>query len=103
MFHHGLLIATAEDVGIFLRALNAGSLLDENKQAIYSSVYVYEHTGLLPGYYSIARYHEDIDTVVIQFAHTTGGDIPFVNTEGGTKVMVSNVVYNGVARILRGI
>ncbi len=81
MFHHGLLIATVEDVGIFLRALNAGSLLDENKQAIYSSVYVYEHTGLLPGYYSIARYHEDIDTVVIQFVNTTGGDIPFVNTE----------------------
>ena len=51
------------------------------KTSYLLSVYVYEHTGLLPGYYSIARYHEDIDTVVIQFVNTTGGDIPFVNTE----------------------
>ena len=65
------MMATAEDVGIFLRALNDGSLLDEYEQAIYSSVYVYGHTGLLPGYYSIARYHEGIDAVVIQFVNTS--------------------------------
>lgn len=39
------MLATAEDVGIFLRALNHGSLFDEGEQAIY----VYEHTGLIPG------------------------------------------------------
>ena len=36
--------------------------------------YEYEHKGWVPGYFSSARYHEDIDTVVIQFVSTTGGD-----------------------------
>jgi CubicO group peptidase (beta-lactamase class C family) len=44
----GSMVATAEDVGIFLRALNDGSLLNEDEQAIYSSIYTYEHTGWLP-------------------------------------------------------
>jgi|GEM_PF-57147 len=98
----GSMIATAEDVGIFLRALNDGSLLNDDEQAIYSSVYEYEHTGLLPGYYSIARYHKDIDTVVVQFANTTGGTpiAPLFDTGGGTKIMVSNVVYNRIVQIL---
>jgi len=98
----GSMVATAQDVGIFLRALNDGSLLNDDEQAIYSSIYEYEHTGWLPGYYSIARYHEDIDTVVVQFVNTTGGTpiAPFFDTQGGTKVMVSNVVYNRIVRIL---
>ena len=98
------MLATAEDVGIFLRALNDGSLLNDNEQAIYSSIYVYEHTGWVLGYYSIARYHKDIDTVVVQFVNTTGGTpmVQFFDTQGGTKVMVSNVVYNRIVRILRG-
>jgi D-alanyl-D-alanine carboxypeptidase len=87
----GSMIATAKDVGIFLRALNDGSLLNDDEQAIYSSIYVYEHTGLLPGYSSIARYHKDIDAVVIQF----------VNTSGGNSWMVSEIVYNRIVRILR--
>ena len=101
--YFGSMVATAEDVGLFLRALNDGSLLTEDEQAIYASVYEYEHTGLLPGYYSIARYHHDIDTVVVQFVNTTGGTplAPFVDVGGGTKVMVSNVVYNRIVRILR--
>jgi len=69
----GSMISTAEDVGIFMRALNDGSLFDEGEQAIYSSIYVYEHTGLLPGYSSIAKYHKDIDAVIVQFANTSGG------------------------------
>ena len=68
------MLATAEDVGIFLRALNDGSLFDEDEQEIYSSIYVYEHTGLVIGYQSIAKYHNDIDTVVIQFVNTTNFD-----------------------------
>jgi D-alanyl-D-alanine carboxypeptidase len=68
------MVATAQDVGIFLRALNDGSLLNKDEQAIYSSIYKYEHTGLLPGYQSIARYHKDIDAVVIQFVNTSGGN-----------------------------
>lgn len=67
------MLATAQDVGIFLRALNDGSLFNAGEQEIYASIYVYEHTGWVPGYQSMAKYHKDIDTVVIQFNNTTGG------------------------------
>lgn len=87
----GSMVATAEDVGIFLRALNDGSLLNHDEQAIYSSVYVYEHTGLLPGYQSVARYYRDIDTVVILF----------VNTSGGNSWTTMDAIYNRIVRILR--
>ena len=87
----GSMVATAQDVGIFLRALNDGSLLNDQEQAIYSSIYVYEHTGLLPGYSSIAKYHKDIDAVVIQF----------VNTSGGYSWNVSEKVYRRIVKILR--
>lgn len=86
----GSMVATAEDVGIFLRALNDGSLLSADEQAIYSSIYAYEHTGLLGGYSSIARYHKDIDTVVIQF----------VNTSGGNSWMITEIIYNRIIKIL---
>ncbi|MEQ9308510.1 MAG: serine hydrolase domain-containing protein [Balneolaceae bacterium] len=86
----GSMVATIEDVGIFLRALNTGSLLNENEKTIYSSIYEYNHTGLLPGYSSIARYHKDIDTVVIQF----------VNTAGGTSWSKTEIVYNRIIKIL---
>lgn len=89
----GAMVATAEDVGIFLRTLNDGSLLTDDEQTIYSSIYDYGHTGWVLGYQSIARYHEDIDTVVIQFVNTTGGN--------GDTELTSNVVYNRIVRILR--
>jgi len=97
------MVATAEDVGIFVRALNDGSLLNENEQAIYSSIYLYGHSGWVLGYQSIAHYHEDIDTVVVEFVNTTGGTplVPLFDTQGGTKVMVINVVYNRIVQILR--
>ena len=95
------MVASAEDVGIFLRALNDGSLLNDEEQAIYSSIYEYEHTGWLPGYYSIARYHKDIDTVVIQFVNTTGGDTwGLSNVIGGKATLLSNIIYNRIVRIL---
>ena len=96
------MVATAQDVGTFLRALNDGSLLNDSEQAIYSSIYEYEHTGWVLGYYSIARYHKDIDTVVVQFVNTNGGTpiAPIFDTQGGTKVMVANVVYDRIVRIL---
>jgi len=87
----GSMVATAQDVGIFLRALNDGSLLNNDEQSIYSSIYKYEHTGLLPGYQSIARYHKDIDAVVVQF----------VNTSGGNTWTKSEIVYNRIIKILR--
>jgi len=88
------MIATAEDVGIFLRALNDGSLFEEGEQETYSSIYVYEHTGLIPGYQSIARYHPDIDTVVIQFNNTT-------DFSDYTNWVLGEIVYGRVVRILR--
>lgn len=87
----GNMIASAEDVGIFLRALNDGTLLNEEEQALYSSVYVYEHTGLTPGYQSIARYHKDLDAVVIQFVNTSGGDM----------WTLSEIIYDRIVEILR--
>ncbi len=86
----GSMVATAKDVGTFLRALIDGSLLNEEEQEIYSSVYEYEHTGELPGYQSIAGYHEDIDAVVIQF----------INTSGGNSWSKSESVYKRIIRIL---
>lgn len=35
------MVATAQDVGVFLRSLYNGSLLNEDEQAIYSSIYEY--------------------------------------------------------------
>lgn len=87
----GSMISTAEEVGIFLRALNDGALLTEKEQEIYSSVYVYEHTGLVPGYQSIAKYHPDIDAVVVQF----------VNTNGGYAWNLHEIIYNRAVKILR--
>ena len=101
-FLGGSMIATAEDVGIFIRALNDGTLLNDEEQAIYSSIYEYEHTGWVPGYYSIARYHQNIDTVVIQFVNTTGGDTwALSNITGGKTLGLSNVVYGRIVRILK--
>ncbi|MEK6481525.1 serine hydrolase domain-containing protein [Catalinimonas sp. 4WD22] len=90
---YGSMVASAEDVGIFLRALNDGSLFEEGEQEIYSSIYVYEHTGLIPGYQSIAQYHQDIDTVVILFMNTTDFD--------GYHWNLSEIVYNRIVKILR--
>ena len=87
------MLATAEDVGIFLRALNDGSLLNEKEQEIYSSIYVYEHTGLVPGYQSIAKYHKDINTVVIQFNNTTDFN--------GYEWNLAEIIYSRVVKIVK--
>ncbi len=86
----GSMVATAEDVSIFLRALIDGSLLTDEEQEMYSSLYKYEHTGLLPGYQSIARYHEESDAVIIQF----------VNTSGKSSWSKSETVYRRVVKIV---
>ncbi|WP_282037863.1 serine hydrolase domain-containing protein [Saccharicrinis aurantiacus] len=87
------MLATAQDVGIFLRALNDGSMFKKGEQEIYSSIYVYEHTGLVPGYQSIAKYHKDIDAVVIQFTNTTNFS--------GYNWNLSEISYSRVVKILR--
>lgn len=87
----GSMVASAEDVGIFLRALIDGSLFSEEEQAIYSSVYVYEHTGWLDGYTSIAKYYSDIDAVVVQFVNTSSNEMYWLKLKR---------VYNRIVRIL---
>ncbi|MBO6495843.1 MAG: beta-lactamase family protein [Roseivirga sp.] len=67
---HGM-HATAEDVGIFVRALNDGSLFAPGEQEIYESVYEYKHGGWVPGYQSFVEYYEEIDAVVVAFYSTT--------------------------------
>ncbi|WP_258098975.1 serine hydrolase domain-containing protein [Marinoscillum pacificum] len=67
---HGML-ATAEDVGTFIRALNDGSVFAEGEQEIYSSIYKYEHAGWVPGYQSFAAYDKDLDAVTVEFYSTT--------------------------------
>jgi len=86
----GSMIATAEDVGHFVEALNDGSLFSDEEQAIYSALYEYGHTGLLPGYSSIARYHDAEEAVVVLFVNTSGGE-----TWGLVKVL-----YNRVCRLV---
>lgn len=88
---YGSMIATAEDVGVFLRALNDGSVFDEGEQALYP--YVYEHGGLIPGYQSLAKYHRDIDTVVVQVVNTTDF--------GGYDWNLSQIVHSRIVRILK--
>ena len=87
------MLATAEDLGIFLQALNDGSLFDGAEQEIYSSIYRYEHTGLIPGYQSIAKYHKDIDTVIIQFTNTTDFE--------GYQWSLSEIVYDRIVEVVR--
>lgn len=90
----GSILATAEDLSIFIRALNDGSVFrDKKEQDIYSSIYKYEHTGLIPGYQTIAKYHKDIDAVVIQFTNTVNFD--------GYNWNMSEVMYNRIIKILK--
>lgn len=87
------MLATAEDVGLFLRALNDGSVFKEGEQEIYSAIYEYEHGGLVVGYQSLAEYNEDIDTVVVQFINTTDFE--------GYEWNLSEIIINRIVKILR--
>jgi CubicO group peptidase (beta-lactamase class C family) len=87
------MLATAEDVGIFVRALNDGSLFKEGEQEIYSSLYKYEHTGLVPGYQSIAKYHQDIEAVIVLFTGPTNFD--------GYNWNLSDILYSRIVDIVK--
>jgi len=87
------MLASIEDVGIFLRALNDGSIFEEGEQAIYSSIYEYEHSGWVPGYQSFAEYHEDINAVVILFNNTTDSELYLWN--------LAEIVYSRIVKIIR--
>jgi len=85
------MLATAEDVAIFLRALNDGSVFDEGEQEIYP--YEYNHGGLVVGYQSLAEYHKDIDAVVIQFINTTDFE--------GYEWNLSEIIINRIVKIIK--
>lgn len=85
------MLATAQDVGTFLRALNDGSVFEEGEREIYP--YEYDHGGLVVGYQSLAEYHEDIDAVVVQFINTTDFE--------GYEWNLSEIVINRIVKILR--
>lgn len=91
--NQGMMIATAEDVGIFLRALNDGSLLNKKEMEIYASIYEFNHGGLAPGYQCMAEYHKDIDAVVIQFMNTTDFE--------GYQWNLLQITHSRVVKILR--
>ena len=70
----GSMVSSARDVGVFIRALATGTLLDSDAQQIYASLFDgYGHSGWLPGYQSMARYHPGSDAVLVQFVNSTGG------------------------------
>ena len=89
---HGML-ATAKDVGTFLRALNTGTLFEPGEQEIYASIYKYEHAGWVPGYQSFAKYHKDIDAVIIEFYSTTDSKLYLWN--------VSEIINNRILKIVK--
>jgi hypothetical protein len=91
--NQGMMIATAEDVGIFLRALNDGSLLNEAEMEMYASLYEFNHGGLAPGYQCMAEYHKDIDAVVVQFMNTTDFE--------GYQWNLLEITHSRVVKILR--
>ncbi len=87
------MLATAEEVGIFLRALNNGSVFVEDEQKIYSEIYKYEHSGWVPGYQSFAEYHSSIDTVIVLFNNTTDAKLYMWN--------LSEIIINRIVKIIK--
>ena len=85
------MLATAEDVGLFLRALNDGSVFDAGEKEIYP--YEYNHGGLVVGYQSLSEYHKDIDAVVVQFINTTDFE--------GYEWNLSEITINRIVKIIR--
>ncbi len=87
----GSMVSTAQEVGIFLRALATGDLLAPSERQTYESLFDFGHSGWLPGFQSNARYLSGMDTVLVQLVNETGGDSETVARE----VYDSLVVYLG--------
>lgn len=85
-------VATASDVGRFIRALNDGTLFTGAAADVYADLYDLGHDGWVLGYISKAWYHSDIDTVVVQF----------VNTNGDDTLVLNDVIYSRILSIIRG-
>lgn len=82
------------NVGIFLRALNDGSVFENDEQEIYASIYEFEHGGWVPGYQSFTNYDETLDAVVVQFYSTTDSQLYLWN--------LSEIINSRILKILEG-
>lgn len=91
--NYGSMLSTASDLSVFIRSLNEGTIFNGNEEEIYSSIYAREHTGLVPGYQSIARYVKQNDAVVIQFVNTSDFE--------GYNWSISELMYNRIIKILQ--
>lgn len=89
---HGM-VATAEDVGTFVRALNDGSVFEPGEQEIYASIYEYEHGGWVPGYQSFVKYDKDLDAVFVEFYSTTDSKLYNWN--------LSEIINNRIVKIVK--
>ena len=88
---HGML-ATAENVGSFIRHLNEGTLFKPGEQEIYSSLYKYQHDGWVPGYQSFSYYDKDLDAVIVSFYNTTDSELYLWNH--------AEIINNRITRII---
>ena len=86
------MVATVQDVAVFLRALNTGELLTDKERGIYTSIYEFEHSGWVPGYESFALYHADQDAVVVSLYSTTDPDLILWN--------LAEIINGRIARII---
>ncbi|WP_462156872.1 serine hydrolase domain-containing protein [Pseudoalteromonas sp. GB56] len=91
--NYGSMLASVKDVAIFVRALSTGQLLNAKAQNIYITLYEFEHGGLLPGYQSYVKYHQDIDAVIVQSINTT--DL------AGYDWNLSQITYSRVTKIVK--
>lgn len=69
------MVASIQDIGKFIRSLNDGTAFKANEREVYDSIYLYEHSGWVPGYQSFARYDKDSNTVLVLFNNTTDKDL----------------------------
>lgn len=86
------MVVSAADVARFVRALNDGSVFDAGERELYGSLYALEHTGLVPGYQSIARYFPETDAVVVQCTTPTNFE--------GYEWNLGTVLFNRVASLV---
>ncbi len=91
---NGLMLATAEDLAKFILYLNNGKAFSSKKEEeLYHSLYESNHTGLIPGYQSIARYHSDLNAAVVLFTNNTN--------LLGYHWNLHQIYYNRIIKILK--
>ena len=92
----GSMVSTAADMAVFLRALTTGNLLNNAEKTSYSSLYRYNHSGTLPGFYSTAQFDEETNTIAIQFVNTTDGN-------AGGQALANIAFHNVLCNVAGGV